>query len=65
VPPVRDRSDWVWQSRWRQVYFVVATVVVATLLSVVIIGRVVPELPVLAGAGACAGLWLGSRRREP
>jgi uncharacterized membrane protein len=64
VRSVRNRSDWIWASRWRQGYFVVATVAVAALIGLVLDGRIVVEFVVLAAAGAVAGLALGSRRRR-
>ena len=64
LAPVRDRSEWVWESRWRQLYFVVASVaVVAALVGLLIGGRVVLGLVVFAAAAALGGLFLAGRRR--
>ena len=64
VCPVRERSDWIWQSRWRQVYFVVGTIATGALLGLLIEGRVAIELVALAAVGALGGLVLADRRRQ-
>jgi hypothetical protein len=64
LAPVRDRSEWVWQSRWRQVYFVVSSVAVAALVGLLIGGRVVLGFVVFAAAAALGGLFLAGRRRQ-
>jgi hypothetical protein len=61
---VRDRSEWVWESRWRQLYFVLGTAAVAALFGFLIEGRLVLGLIVFAAVGTVAALLLGHRRRQ-
>jgi hypothetical protein len=61
---VGDRSEWIWESPWRQVYFVIGSVGTAALLGFLIEGRLVLGLVVFAAVGAVSALALGHRRRE-
>jgi hypothetical protein len=62
--PVGDRSEWIWQGQWRQVYFVLGTAATAALFGFLIEGRLVLGLVVFAAVGAASAVFLARRRRR-
>lgn len=61
---VRDRSEWIWGARWRQVYLVVASVGVAALIVWLVADEMAVRLIIFGTVGAVLGLVLAHRRRQ-